>query len=380
MFDIAIVGNSLVSSSLVRLLNQQFPNLKIAIIDKVAHVHIGNNRAIALAPSSVELFKLIEVWDQLELNAGRIHNISLGVKTSEDASFAFQDDRNALGWNVLNGDLHTALQSKPANTHCTTYFLGKEVIDINVHSSHAVVALEGGQEILCRLLIGADGRNSAVREKLTKTRTFNYDQTAITGTVQHTLAHNNIAYEYFLPQGALAFIPLKNECSSTLVWSIKNSMYTEDVAVLNRVLSGLMKKQLGDISIQFSVSGYPLSAKMAMPRYGHRWVLLGDAANTLHPVAGQGLNLALRDVAALSNHLRNQLAVGLDIGSETFLRRYSDSRRLDRHGLLGVTHMSAKYFTTKSYALTCLLKGGLKTLKHFPVLSEALSSAARNGI
>lgn len=379
MFDIAVVGHGLLGKTLVHLLNVMMPELQVAVIDRhtVESVPV-DSRATALSPSSQEVLQRIGIWDRLASQVALMHKIRIGVNPRSKIPFEFSSKDSPLGWNVMNTDVHLALSE--SSLQSTTYYLGEAVSNIDAGNTCVNILFEGGEQLQARLLIGADGSSSIVRKLLSQTQTIDYHQTATSVTVSHSKPHDNVAYEFFIPQGVLAFIPLKDQHESTLVFSFKDPLFTEDHELLHKLISPLVQDHLGDISLPEKLPGYSLSARIAKPRYGHRWVLVGDAANTIHPAAGQSLNLGIRDADELVSHLSQLLSLGLDIGSRSQLEQYARSRQKDRYALFGVTHASAKYFTTSSSFLRRCLSGGLKGLDRIPVLSDLLSRAAKYGI
>lgn len=379
MFDVAIIGHSLVGKTLARLLANTFPQLSIAIIDQRPLLEAPkDSRASALSPSSQYILENMGAWADIAPGAAPMRTIQLGTNPLELSPFSFHSEAEPLGWNVANEAIHAALSKAPAKG--ARYILGHGVSQIQLEPTHVSIYLENNTSVSCRLLIGADGHQSTTRQRLSRTQTVNYNQTAISVTAQHSQPHHNVAYEYFLPQGVMAFIPLQGPHQSTCVLALKNHLFTDDALEIERLTTSLMRDHLGEITLPAHLPTYPLAAKFAKPRYGHRWVLVGDAANTIHPAAGQGLNLALRDVSALINHLKKQLELGMDIGSEIHLREYAKSRKKDQSALFGVTHASAKYFTSISTPLRKATHAGLKGLTHTPGLSTMLASSAKHGL
>lgn len=381
IYDILIIGKSLAGSTLALSLLQRLPTKKIAIIDKNADsLNIKDNRATALSLSSVKIFQQLGLWENdLSPNASTIYKICLGATQHTPDAVALETSDAPLGYNLPNRTLRECLQDKlsgaPSNIHDVTGF---EMASITSLTSHIEVTSTTGDRLMGRLLIAADGRASKARELLTKTKTIDYHQTAFTGVVSHTLPHNNTAYELFLPQGPLAFIPLPDPHQSTLVWSLKTPLADGNIPI-DSVLTGIMQPYLGDITTA-PLQGYPLLAKVATPRSGHRWVLVGDAANALHPVAGQGLNLALRDIWHLTQHLSGQDALGLDLGSQQHLMLYARQRQKDRYSLVGITHLAGQWLNTPHKSIAGLLHHGFRLLDHIPLAKRLIIKGGQSGI
>ncbi len=163
------------------------------------------------------------------------------------------------------------------------------------------------------------------------------------------------------------------------MWSLKNSLLPEESSI-ETILSTLAHDHLGTIRHITPVGRYPLKAFMANQRAGHRWVLLGDAANAIHPVAGQGMNLAIRDITTLINHLSNQFNLGLDLGSHTHLVRYAKSRQTDRYSLLGVTHAAAGWLTLPHRPTRSILNKGMQLFHKHSLFSHLVINSASFGV
>lgn len=380
MYDVVIVGQSLAGSLTALMLYHKLPHLKVAMLDQHnTGLNVPDQRATALSPSSIDALKQLELWDtDLLANAAPIQEIHIGMHSKNPARMVFCANQHPLGYNVLNVDLRQSIHKKLNTIHSHHLYYGSSVQGIGIDTSHGTVTLANGKALKARLIIGADGRNSAVRMLLTHTRKFNYQQTALTATVRHARPHQNKALEFFLPQGALAFIPLSEPHTSTLVWSLKNNRFP--IENIDPILSQLMAPYLGDIVCTQPPKQYPLSSYLATPRLGHRWVLVGDAANAIHPVAGQSLNLAIRDINTLVNHLQNQYELGLDIGSQSHLRDYAHMRQKDRYTLLGITHMAAHWMTTSSKPVATIFDGGMRCVNRCPPPLSLLVNGAQFGL
>ncbi|MCP5322446.1 MAG: FAD-dependent monooxygenase [Candidatus Paracaedibacteraceae bacterium] len=381
MYDIIIVGGSLAGSLTALSLNKKNPFLKICIIDsEPANTPIMDNRATALSPSSIKLLTELEIWErELKPYSAPIRHIHIGM-TSSNIDLTFTEARSPLGYNVQNTILKSALKIQMSTNNSTTVKNRSVVKDILIQNSYGEVVLENNTTFKGRLIIGADGRNSKIRSLLSTTETIPYKQTALTGTVSHSAPHNNQAFEFFLPQGPLAFIPLPNLNTSTLVWSLKNNLLPSKKAEIEKILCNLARPYLGEIIFTSTIERYPLTTFVAKQIAGHRWVLVGDAANAIHPVAGQGLNLAIRDITHLAQHVYKQQCLGLDIGSQTHLIDYATSRQKDRYSLIGITHLAATQMTSPSKLISHFIRRGLKWGNNKKGITNYLIHVAQFGI
>jgi ubiquinone biosynthesis UbiH/UbiF/VisC/COQ6 family hydroxylase len=381
MYDILIIGKSLAGTLTALMLKKHLPKLNIAIIDQSpAHSMVVDQRATALSLSSIQLLKELNLWeDNLYSLAAPIQEIHIGMDTTVPATLLFKQDHHVLGYNLSNQNLRAALKEKLDAIEEIDVYHGVSLKHIEIKSSSVQITLENDVQLQGHLLIGADGRQSRVRTLLSSAKYIDYQQTAITGTVQHSAAHNNRAFEFFIPQGALALIPLADSNTSTLVWSLKNNVLPIDDVNFDMILSTLMQKHLGDIRC-ISLEYYPLKAAIANPRTGHRWVLVGDSANAIHPVAGQGMNLAIRDIKTLVQRIVYQYQLGLDIGSLMYLKQYAQERQFDRYSLLGVTHSAAQWLTTSHSVIRKTLSKGMSYLNRQSVLSLFMIETAQFGL
>jgi len=193
--------------------------------------------------------------------------------------------------------------------------------------------LSNGERLRAPLLVGADGRRSFVRQAVgIRTIGWNYPVTAIVATVQHQKPHGAVAHEYFLPDGPFAILPLKGE-RSNIVWAEKRKAADALLAMSEADFLIEMKRRFGDFLGELSLEGprfgYPLSLQLAERMIDDRVALAGDSAHGIHPLAGQGLNLGLKDCAALAECIADGVGVGLDPGDVTILERYQRWRRFD---------------------------------------------------
>lgn len=376
MYDCVIIGQSYIGTLTAISLHNAFPHLKLCIIDKHIPNTLQDHRATALSQSSVDLLDSLSLWtNDLKNAASPIQEIHIGMNTDK-VPLILKQPNAPLGYNLTNLALRPTLEKKLSAATNIDYCHGQAINAITLSTTHATVTLDNDTQIQGRLIIGADGRHSCTREQLSSTRVIDYHQTALTGTLHHELPHHQKAFEFFISQGALAFIPLKDPHTSTFVWSLKNTLLPSETSI-ETILSTLAHDHLGTIRHITPVGRYPLKAFMATQRAGHRWVLLGDAANAIHPVAGQGMNLAIRDITTLIHHLSNQIHLGLDLGSHTHLVRYAQSRQADRYSLLGITHAAAEWFTMPHLPTRSILNKGMHLFHKHSLFSQfAINSAS----
>lgn len=376
MFDIIIIGQGYVGTLTALILTKRFPRLKIAIADQLSKKSaFSDHRATALSRSSLPLLKELSLWNDLAEHATPMNEVHIGMNTRK-TPLIFKDQL-PLGYNIENRLLHATLNERLNRCKNVTTYHEATVTRVDTYNSYIKVGFNNHPHLQGRLLIGADGRNSIVRNLLSSTKSIDYQQTALTGNLHHETAHNNKAYEFFIPQGSLAFIPLKDPHHSTFVWSVKNHLIPMES--VDKLLSQLAGSYLGNIQHTTPVERYPLYSHIATPRTGNRWALLGDAANAIHPVAGQGMNLAIRDILSFSHHLTEHIRLGLDIGSQIYLSHFASSRQVDRYLLLSITHASAAFLTTHHHPLRKVFEKGMRTFDHHSILSGLALKMASEG-
>jgi 2-octaprenyl-6-methoxyphenol hydroxylase len=254
-------------------------------------------------------------------------------------------------------------------------------VDQSVSTGRAQVILDDGRTLDGRLLVGCDGRTSTVAARAGIARWgWDYGQTALVTAVHHEKPHGGAAHQYFLPSGPLAILPLAGGQHSSIVWSEKTARAEQiqgldDAAYLN-VLRPRFGDFLGDISLAGERFTYPLSLTVAHSFVAPRLALVGDAAHGVHPIAGQGLNLGLRDVAALAEVLILAMRRGEDIGSIDVLQRYQSWRRFDTTVMaLGMDGVN-KLFSNDNPVLRAFRDLGMGAVNAAPALRRAFMSKA----
>ena len=382
-FDVIIIGGGLNGPALGLALT----GLRVAIIDArpaPARTQPGfDGRAYALAAASKRLLSAIGVWDHIADQAQPI----LQIKASDGAvgigpapfflNFdAAELDGEPMGFMVQDRHLYAAFLATMADR--VTLISGQTVV---AQDSHASVTLDHGQTLTARLIVGADGRGSGTAARAGITRTgWGYGQTALVTALHHARPHHGIAHQYFLPNGPLAILPLIGGHHSSIVWSEKSTAATaiqslDDVAYL-AVLRARFGDFLGEITLAGDRFTYPLSLTLANELIRPGLALIGDAAHGVHPIAGQGLNLGLRDVAALAQVILVAHRHGEDIGALDVLRRYERWRRFDNTAMaLGMDGVN-RLFSNDNPILRGLRDLGMGLISATPALRRGFMRQA----
>jgi 2-octaprenyl-6-methoxyphenol hydroxylase len=345
--DIVIAGGGLNGPALALALAQG--GFRVTVVDArpaQARADQGfDGRAYSLAIASKRLLSVLGIW------------AAVGDKTQPILQIKASDGRAGMGPSpfFLTFD-HAEIEEGPMgfmleDRHLYAAFLGAMQAEpkITLMSGDSVVAQEtvaggisvtlaSGARISARVLVGCDGRGSGTAARAGIKRVgWGYGQTALVTAVAHTLPHNGIAHQFFMPAGPLAILPLQGGFHSSIVWNEGEAAAAAIQALPDADYLDALRPRFGDFLGEISLAGdrftYPLSLSLAQSFVAPRLALVGDAAHGVHPIAGQGLNLGLRDVAALAQVLIEAMRRGEDIGAADVLERYQRWRRFDATAL-----------------------------------------------
>ena len=351
----------------------------VAIDPALAHAQSKDPRASAIAAAARRLFEAIEVWDAVAANAQPILNM---VVTDSKLDDAVRPTFLTFGGEVEEGEPFAHMVE---NRHLVDALVEKAKalgVDLRAgavasfeNTGNAIeVALADDEIIPARLLVGADGANSKIRDQAgIATHGWNYDQSAIVTTVGHEREHNGRADEHFLPAGPFAILPLTGKRCS-IVWTESADEAARIVALPDDEFHAELEKrfglQLGDIKVIGPRRAFPLGLFTARTFIGERLALIGDAAHIIHPIAGQGLNMGLRDVAALAEAIADAARLGLDPGGPDVLERYQRWRRFDTMTMGVATDGLNRLFSNHSDVLRLARDIGLGLVERMPGLKR----------
>jgi len=277
-----------------------------------------------------------------------------------------------LGHIVENRHIRQALLACVERESRIRFLPGTSATAIAVDEKRAVLSLSDGAKIEAPLVIAAEGRDSPLREAQgIPTVGWDYGQTGIVTTVSHERPHNGVAYEQFLATGPFAILPMTGNRAS-LVWTEVDSEARRIMALPDEEFTAELKKRfghhLGDVRPISARWSYPLKLHLARSYVKDRFALAGDAAHTIHPLAGQGLNLGLKDVAALAETVLDAARLGLDYGRIDVLRRYERWRRFDSFALAVVTDGLNRLFSNNFPPLRLIRDVGMSVVDGIPPL------------
>ncbi|WP_448205153.1 UbiH/UbiF/VisC/COQ6 family ubiquinone biosynthesis hydroxylase [Azospirillum sp. sgz302134] len=380
--EVVVLGGGLAGLSMAAALATA--GVPVVCIDRDSPDHHAADgfdiRTTAVAYASMKVLEGAGVWKHMEPQAGPILDIRVADQFSPlfvhyDHTDVTVDGKNQpFGWILDNKDMRRALFARAAELPGLVHLAPAQATKIERSRNGASVTLADGRVVKARLVVGADGRRSLARESAgIRVRRWAYDQTAIICTIRHSQPHNGVAVEHFMPNGPFAVLPM-TENRSSIVWSEKSSladMYLklpEDqfIEELTRRSGGY----LGDIEILTRREGWPLSVLLAESFIAERLALVGESAHAIHPIAGQGLNLGLRDVAALAEVIVDAHRLGLDVGSPEVLARFQRWRRFDTVLLAAVCDGLVHLFSNNIPPIRLARDLGMAVVNRLPPLKR----------
>ncbi len=336
-------------------------------------------RATAIAAAARRLFEAIEVWDAVAPAAQPMLDM---VVTDSKLDDAVRPTYLTFGGEIEEGEPFAHMVENRYLIDALVARARKVGVDLRATAVRhyettakaVTVTLADGGEIEARLLVGADGARSAIREQAgIATHGWSYGQSGIVTTVEHERPHNGCAEEHFLPAGPFAILPLTGNRSS-IVWTERTRDAERIVALPDDEFHAELEKRfglhLGELKVVGPRRAYPLGLYNARSFIAERLALIGDAAHVIHPIAGQGLNMGLRDVAALAESVADAARLGLDIGSPQVLERYQRWRRFDTMAMGVATDGLNRLFSNNSDVLRLVRDMGLGLVDRMPNLKE----------
>ncbi len=389
-FKVVIVGGGFVGAIAALALSRYAPrDFTIGVVERSSFAALAaqKGRAYALSESSRILFSSLGLWDQMADDAQPVSEID--VTDSElDAEYRpvflnffgevspGQSAAYIIEHEVLAGPIYGALQSAPN----IELIENDGVANISNDPGGVMIGLKSGASHHSRLIIGADGRSSRIRELAgIKVVHSDYKQDGIVVTVKLSQPHEGKAVQHFLPSGPFAILPLTGDRAS-LVWTERRDLASkmcelDDAAFIEEV-NKRFTSELGEVTLAGERANFPLSLSVARSFIGDRIALIGDAAHGVHPLAGQGMNIGLRDVAALAEIVLETEQLGLDIGDATTLERYQQWRRFD--GVMSAFAMDGlnRLFSNDNALLREVRGIGLRLVERVPPLKAFFVSEA----
>jgi 2-octaprenyl-6-methoxyphenol hydroxylase len=349
-FDCCIVGGGMVGASLAAALGSA--GLSTVLIDRADPVSMANaahdSRTTAIAHGSKMALDAIGAWADMAAGAAPI----LDIRISDGAAPLYLHFDHAvvgdapMGYIAENHVIRQALYDRLQALDAVALRAPAAVQGVETDDAGVTVRLDTGDTIMASLLVGADGAASPLRERAgIRCTRWQYNQTAIVCNMRHERPHRGIAHERFLPAGPFAVLPLTDGADghhrSSIVWTEKAEAAPGFMALDDDAFSAELGRRFGPhygaVAVDGDRAAYPLRLQHAERYIGPRLALVGDAAHVIHPIAGQGWNLGLRDIAALAEVVVDARRLGLDVGAASVLARYQRWRRFDNVLLAGMT-------------------------------------------
>lgn len=383
--DVIILGGGLVGLTLAIALDRH--GVSSIVIDpadpekQLAPSFDG--RASAIASASWRMIEAIGVAPYLEGKGCPIREIRVSDGLAPGGlDFTPEEEEGPLGIMFENRAVRQALRDASLAAKVISLKMPRRAVDVVRDAAGVSVTLDDGQRLKASLLVAAEGRNSPTRTAAgINVARWQYDHVAIISAFEHEQPHGNVAYEIFYPAGPFALLPLLPGNRSAIVWTVNATDAPGMLKLSDRAFLAEAEKRMGGflgkltpVSPRWS---YPLGFHHAAKITGERLALVGDAAHGIHPIAGQGLNLGFRDVAALTEVLTEGVRVGLDAGDAQLLTRYERWRGLDTFMVAASTDSLTRLFGMPGRTASAVRRLGLGAVQRIPPLKRRFMAEAR---
>ncbi len=379
-YDLAVIGGGLTGLALA--IASAAGGLRTLVVEPMpaaaALAAPFDGRVTAVAPGGRRLLATLGVWADLAAEAAPIEDIIVGER---DSRLTVHYDHQSVGSEPLghiveNRTLRRSLlaRAQALAGPALTLAMPDKVVSVEPEAQAVQLRLAGGGAASATLVVAADGKGSMLRRLAgIDVLRWNYRQVGIVATIAHAQPHGGLALERFFPDGPLAVLPMIGQRSS-IVWAAQERLARDLVPLPDDAFAEELAERIGDRLGEISLAGprwhYPLSMTQAKRYTAPRLALVGDAARAIHPLAGQGWNLALRDVGALAELVVDAKRVGLDVGSPALLARYERWRRLDSLALIAVTDGLNRLFGNDLLPLRLVRELGLGLVERTPPLKR----------
>ena len=395
--DILITGAGSAGLTLALLLAKNSPDLQITVLEQgpapqAGAVSLSRVSALNLASQRVldslgvwqllnakPAYQQMQVWEADSFARIEFATSDLGALDAQSGS-----PSPALGWIVDNEELRGCLYQRAQQYPNIQWKFDARIQQISASERQNLLTLADGSAYISKLLVGADGANSQVREQLKMPLAFwDYDHHGLVAVVRTTAPHQATARQVFLPTGPLALLPLADPHLVSIVWSVAPERAAELIALpaeqFNQALTAASQSVLGVLNVQTERRSYPLKMRYASQWVKHNAVLVADAAHTIHPLAGQGMNLGLMDVCALAELIVQNISTGRTCNEQRMLRQYERWRKAEAQQMIALMEAFKRGFMLQ-HPLAKLVRavGMAATNQLAPVKRQLLAAALGN--
>ena len=374
-FDVIVIGAGI--NGQVMSLAASHVGFSVALIDKNSFIEDSlrefDGRAYAIAFSSVQMMKNLKLWEKIESAAQPISNIKVSHGTIErgpaSATLQFNNadiEESPMAQMLEDRFLRQCLVQEIKKNNFIDLIEQKKIIEIDDSNKQKQLTLDNGSKLTTSLLVASDGINSPTAKAFRiKKAGWKYKQRGLVCAVNHEYSSNNTAYQYFLPEGPLAILPIKNNTAS-IVWteSIQNAATISEMSEAEylSILQNRFGNFLGKLELTGKRLSFPLKLAISEKYVSDKFAVIGDAAHVYHPIAGQGLNAGLRDIAAIVDVISCARERGEDFSSINVLNRYQEWRRFDNQTLGFATDNLNKIFSSYDPLFASLKNLGMKMI------------------
>ncbi len=387
--DLLILGGGLVGMTLA--LTAARKGLSSHVVDRADPAELTaegfDGRASAISTASWNLFSNIGLADRLAPHGCPIDSIAVtDAMRPGQIDFRPEPHEGSLGFMFANRELRLALFEAAKEEPLIAWHAPKEVAGRERGEFGVSAKLASGEELHASLMVAAEGRRSPTREEAgLPVAHWEYRHRAMIAGLTHEKPHDNVAWEIFYPAGPFALLPMKDgpagEHRSALVWTVAEKDAAGILALSERAFLAEVDKRMqglfGKVSLNSRVSSYPLGFQHTARITAERLALVGDSAHGIHPIAGQGLNLGLRDVGALVEVLVDGMRLGLDPGDAQLLTRYERWRNLDTFTVALATDGLTRLFGIKGRTASAIRRFGMAGVQRIPALKSFFMDEAR---
>ena len=394
--QVLIIGGSINGATLALLLAQN--NITVTLVEPNSLLSKKNpvfdGRAYALALSTQKMLKSIGIWGELKMNSEPILDIKIGDNNHKNSlsktflhfnHYDMAENADPMGYILEDRYLRSELISKIKKCKNISIKDKCSVIEHQINPGCVVSKLSNGETIKSTLIIGSDGQNSQTAKFANINRFgWSYNQMSLVCAIKHEKAHNGCAHQFFRPSGPIAILPLPKDRSS-IVWTEKPDLAQEINKMSPNEYINILKSRIGANLGNISLSGerflFPLKLSITENFVSDRVALVGDSAHGIHPLAGQGLNLGMRDVASLIEVIVTAVRRGEDMGSLSVLKRYENWRRFETSSMAASTDIINRIFSHNNKIIKFATTTGLKAISSNSFLKKHIirEAAGLNG-